>query len=123
MALRAPRKRKSKKTTDQYIVAALRKIWFYSELRQNAAKAVKFEGRYKCQSCGLYHLKIQIDHVDPVGSLKDESGFIDWTRYINRMLYCDPSNLSALCEVCHKQKTSLESKIRSINKKAKKSTK
>ena len=49
---------------------------------------------------------IEVDHIDAIGHLDISDPFnIDWKRYIYRM-YCSITNLQALCNLCHKRKTS-----------------
>lgn len=115
--------RKKKKPVEVYIIAALRKIWFYSELRQNAAKAVKEGSRYRCQMCNELHEKIQIDHIIPVGSAKNAYGDYDWNTFIDKLLYCTPENLQALCKECHSAKSAVDNKLIKKKKPVKKTSK
>ena len=59
---------------------------------------------YKCSGCGGEFVKkdIEVDHRIPV--IDPQKGFQGWDEYITR-LFCDKSNLQALCRSCHKQKT------------------
>lgn len=72
-------------------------------------------GFFQCASCekivktivreGGKRVKNQhIDHIDPVTPL---SGFTTWDEFIDR-LFCDSSNLQALCVKCHKEKSAWE---------------
>lgn len=104
------------KSTEQLIISALRKTWYYSSLRKNASKAAKEGKLYRCYICNQLHEKVQIDHVDAVGSPKNPDGTYDWNRFINRLLFCSPDNVKAACLTCHKQKTAMENKVRKIMK-------
>ena len=66
---------------------------------------------YKCAKCKKHFVAkdIQIDHIEPC--IDPKVGFVSWDEYINRM-YCDASNLQALCKSCHKKKTDAERKAR-----------
>jgi 5-methylcytosine-specific restriction endonuclease McrA len=89
------------------IIAALRKIWLFSETRREAIKAAKIaRGCYRCGKCNyLFKAReLQVDHIIPIGK------FIDWNTYIER-LFCPVSNLMALCKECHETKTKSEKKI------------
>lgn len=61
---------------------------------------------YRCNSCqNEFSLKdIQIDHIDPIGSLKS---IYEVQKFIER-LYCPYDNLQIICKDCHKVKTKFE---------------
>jgi len=69
----------------------------------------KYKYFYKCQGCSTFtpHKELlEVDHIDAIGHLDISDPFnIDWKRYIYRM-YCSITNLQALCNLCHKRKTS-----------------
>ena len=51
----------------------------------------------KCEQCGktLPQSKMQVDHINPAGSLKDDvGGFID-------RLFCEEENMRIVCKTCH----------------------
>lgn len=78
------------------------------------------KAQYRCETCnGIFKQKeIQIDHIEPVVDL---DGFEGWEIYISR-LFCDSSNLQALCKPCHLIKTNIENAKRREIKKLKKKT-
>lgn len=71
---------------------------------------------YVCEACGAdaknskspNYPQIHVDHIEPVIPINRD---IDWDEYIER-LFCDISNLQALCDVCHKEKTKAENEER-----------
>lgn len=114
------KRRKKPRAIEAYIVASLRKIWYYSRLRKDAYNAAKVGDKLRCAMCAQLFEKIQIDHIDQVGSPKNDDGTYDWNRYIKRLLFCLPDNLQALCKTCHHAKNILE---RSYSDKMKKKLK
>lgn len=67
-------------------------------------KRQKFE--YLCAHCDKWfpEKKINIDHIQPAGSLNcanDLPGFVE-------RLFCEVDNLQCLCETCHNVKTKSE---------------
>ena len=65
--------------------------------------AEKFIWERQCDGCGewiaLKDKELEVDHIEAVGPFKG-----DWNLHISR-LYCDESNLQALCFICHDRKT------------------
>lgn len=110
------KKKRKKKPVEAYIIAALRKIWFYSSLRAEAVKLAKVGDKYKCAYCKDLFEKTQFDHIVPVGSAKNEDGTYDWNRFIGNLLYCPLDNIQSLCVNCHQAKTSTEANLRNIKK-------
>lgn len=98
------------------IRSALRKTFQYWKPMQEAKKNVrrlsssKAKGEkweYQCNSCELWHFKVEIDHIIPAGSLRcleDIAGFID------RLTNEDVNMYQVLCKPCHRQKTNKERK-------------
>jgi 5-methylcytosine-specific restriction endonuclease McrA len=67
-------------------------------------KRQKFE--YQCNVCNNWfpEKKINIDHINPAGSLRcanDLPGFVE-------RLFCEIDNLQCICEKCHNVKTQNE---------------
>ena len=96
-----------------FVRSLLRKGWLRYPPRQavlNNNRVVvtgqrhRFE--YPCAHCDNYFkaTEVQVDHIVPAGSLKDDpASFIQG-------LYCEPDNLQVLCKPCHKLKTAEERK-------------
>jgi len=59
----------------------------------------KYKVMHKCNVCGGLYEKIQVDHIEEVGQYKG-----DLHCYASRM-FCDKSNLQAICKSCHDVKT------------------
>ncbi len=79
------------------IRSALRKLWMYSDERNQAIKNARVErGKYRCELCsGLFGRKeIQVDHIEPVGKLISYDDFV-------AKLFCGVSGLRVLCVRCH----------------------
>lgn len=75
----------------------------------------KIKVMYKCNICAkvVERDNIHIDHIKPVIDL---DGFNTWDEYI-KSLYCDLSNLQAICETCHSEKSLKENQERVLNRK------
>jgi hypothetical protein len=93
----------------------------YSTL--NAAKTEKkinvktgrLAQHFRCELCqGEFTAKdMEVDHIKPV--VDPKKGFESWDKFIDK-LFCEASNLQAICKPCHKIKTTKEKAIRSANK-------
>lgn len=77
----------------------------------------EYKTMIKCYLCSELHDRsnIQVDHVSPVVDL---DGFKDWNTYIEQ-LFCDISNLKAVCKECHYLKSSEEREERRLIRKEK----
>lgn len=84
-----------------------------TEKKQNP-KTGRVAQWYQCASCKQEFMQkdMEIDHIKPV--VDPKKGFVSWDDFIER-LYCESSNLQALCKPCHKEKTTKEKKIRNAN--------
>jgi 5-methylcytosine-specific restriction endonuclease McrA len=67
---------------------------------------------HKCSICSSLSPKnaMRVDHIEPI--VDPSVGFVSWDLFIDR-LFCEVSNLQALCEECHTRKTKVESMIAS----------
>ena len=76
--------------------------------RRQKRGSKRFE--YKCSEClGYYpNSQVEVDHIEPAGSLKDYS---DLAGFVQR-LYCEADNLQVLCSTCHLAKTNSERQTR-----------
>ena len=72
-----------------------------------ADKRTKWE--YSCKGCNNWFKgkDIHVDHISPVGSLKDYS---DLPRAVEN-LFCELNNLQVLCKGCHNSKTFSEKSL------------
>lgn len=101
------------KLTRQRIIAALRKIWSFSEDRKDVIRTYKVgPNQFQCAACGniVGGKDFEVDHHEPVVLPEDDSEF-SFDKYIER-LFCDISNLSLICKSCHKAKTQAENQLR-----------
>lgn len=98
-----------------YYKTCLRSLWRTSPMRWDAWRRARVApGVLKCAKCGeegnakLY----EIDHINPVvdPEIGDE-GIATWVYRLN----CHSDALQALCEMCHKAKTTAEHKLRHKN--------
>lgn len=66
---------------------------------------------YECTVCGEECQKsdMKADHIEPV--VDPVAGFVDWNTYIDR-LFVESDGFQAICNECHKLKTSKENKER-----------
>ena len=111
------------------IKGALRRVFARSDLRRQAiAKSVlpkhvdASRPRVKtwcyCPECKQPTPKSykEVDHLKPVIGIKETLEGLSWDLIISR-IWCDASNLKAICKVCHKVKTLAENKARRAWKK------
>lgn len=99
-----------------FIRSGLRSLWLKWPPRYHAKVAAKV--RHGIYLCAGYETEphevrakeIQVDHIEPIGELKD------WDSHIEKM-FCPASNLQVLCKDCHNKKTKNERTLRSNNKK------
>lgn len=99
-----------------FIRGVLRNAFSRYPVKHHAKKAAqekkKGEKRfsYRCASCRkLYpNSEVQVDHIEPAGSLKEYS---DLPGFVER-LFCEAENLQVLCKTCHQKKTNEERKKR-----------
>lgn len=82
------------------ISSAVRLVWQRSKARQIAVKrCTNQDGYFVCEQCKSVTPKIKIDHIIPVGTLRD--GFVE-------RMFCPSTGLQGLCHECHKIKTKAE---------------
>ena len=76
----------------------------YTRTKTNKASGRKAK-HYRCAICkGEFVAKgMQVDHAIPIGT------FVSWDQFIER-LFCESSNLQAICKKDHKEKTKQERK-------------
>ena len=116
------------------IIAAIRKLTYTYEPRNNAKKAAKVApATFKCSNCEAvvytgqakevpqkvldqfpeaYKGKVDMDHIDPVIPIEGfpETSW-DWNVYIDRT-FCPENTWQCICRQCHKEKTYLETQLR-----------
>lgn len=75
------------------------------------------DGKYQCSKClKLFpQTAIDVDHIIPISRV-NEYELEDLNEFAKR-LYCDETNLTALCKLCHREKSSKEQKERMIFRK------
>lgn len=114
------------------IKGALRRVFSRSDLRRDALsksiiahsdpkrpRVTKWSMCPDCKEPSPTYL-MQVDHINPVVPLNTTMEEMDWNDLVNN-LWCDISNLVAICKPCHKIKTGQERKLRLKYKKEKKS--
>lgn len=101
------------------IKGALRRVFSRSDLRRKALSNAKAnysdESRprvktwYYCSECKKHYagFQMQVDHIDPIIPTYKSLEEMTWDSLIDR-LWCDPSNLVAICLTCHKAKSKVE---------------
>lgn len=104
------------------LVGAVRQVWrFYDEARRSALLAAEVQqinpetGRsrkhWKCSDCGVVTLKVEVDHIVPVGAQPRE--WREFGPYLSR-LFCDIYGLAVLCKKCHLEKTARDRRNREL---------
>lgn len=79
---------------------------------------IKYKWFYPCEGCWEYFGSsdvLQVDHIVEIGGFESvcES---NWHTFVTKM-FCDESNLQALCKVCHDRKTAFYAGARSFERK------
>lgn len=114
------------------VKAALRRVFSRSELRRKAVEKVlvkdyadpqrprvtKWGRCAECQTMTPLY-KMQVDHRDPLIPIGKGLEDLSWDEVVDR-LWCPEENLQALCDTCHRAKSSLEAKARKLAKKGSK---
>lgn len=113
------------------IKGALRRVFSRSDIRRQAIEQSVIQHidesrpRVKkwsmCPECGkpTPTYLLQVDHIIPLIPLDKNLEDMTWDELMDR-LWCDISNLKAICLPCHKEKTRQERKLRLQYKKEKK---
>jgi len=70
--------------------------------RPYRGKGRRQKWEYRCASCGHWFAgkEVEVDHVEPVGSLKD---YDDLPGFVRR-LFCETDGLRVLCGKCHEER-------------------
>jgi 5-methylcytosine-specific restriction endonuclease McrA len=66
--------------------------------------SVKYKNYWKCYKCEELFRDVKMMEMDHVKEVDSFNG--DWNDFIKNRLYCDISNVRAICIPCHKEKTS-----------------
>ena len=121
-----------KKTFNRLIQAARKISLGWGPRKAAKAKCKIDKSLFECSKCGVYIYegksannyfdyqekyadkevrmeRFDMDHIIPVVAV--DSVEHSWDVYFQR-LFCDEDNYRGLCQVCHKQKSSAENKIR-----------
>lgn len=94
--------------------SSIRREWMWSELRKQALSLARIgRGKYKCSTCRsiVGPKEIEINHKQKVTPDQGLNQGIDWGIFIERLLYCKPEGLEALCKSCHKVITDSEKEL------------
>jgi len=108
-ATRKPRKPKSEKALKNDIRARIRQlfVWYGEGYKNTKKKAQISYDLFQCEICASITKKIKVDHVSPVIGVNEKTSEISLDEYFNRV-FCDETNLQAICESCHDDKTQME---------------
>ena len=105
------------------IKGAIRRVFSRSEIRGKIVTASlvkhvdltrpRVKSWCKCGNCNTLIPKsyMEVDHIDPVVPYNTSLEEMSWDELVNR-LWCEESNLQAICEECHDKKTKVERKMR-----------
>lgn len=116
-----------------YLIAAARKVWYWSPARKAAVKAAMVGPDLircaQCQQLMSAKLKVKkrhvfcVDHIDPIvpvdklsPTLEETPGpsnSLGWEEYLRRLMY---GALQVLCLPCHAVKTKKETRERKQNR-------
>lgn len=117
------------------IKGALRRVFSRSDLRRAAIlqarigdyhdplrpRVTKWSKCYVCKRISPEYL-MDCDHKEPIIPLTETLETLvekfGWDSMVNN-IWCDISNLGAICKDCHTQKTKQENKVRRANKNGK----
>lgn len=83
--------------------------------KKTNVKTGRLAQHFECGICKKEFTQkdMEVDHIKPV--VDPKKGFETWDKFIDK-LFCEASNLQAICKPCHKIKTISEKKIRNENK-------
>jgi len=110
------------------IKGAIRRVFSRSELRRQALDASRVQHTdstrprvtkwSKCPNCNEFTptYLMEVDHVIPLVGITEKLEDLTWDQVVER-LWCDVTNLMALCKRCHKIKSQEENKLRRLNNK------
>lgn len=101
-----------------------KKVIEYTIVYYNNTERKRVKTWCKCQKCLAYTPKsyMVVDHIIPIIGITETLEDLSWDTLINR-LWCDQSNLMALCDECHTLKTKEENKLRREHRKRKNESK
>lgn len=115
------------------IKGAIRRVFSRSEMRRRLIDATVIPGHYNssrprvkrwslCKECKkiVPTYLINIDHIVPIVPLDGSFETMSLDTLVDR-IWCEESNLKAICEDCHDVKTKAEMSQRAANKRAAKS--
>lgn len=113
------------------VKGAIRRVFSRSDLRKSALDRAKVIIRslqrprvktwYQCRSCDSYcaGYEMQVDHIDPIIPTYTSLERMTWDQVVDR-IWCEESNLRAICLTCHKAKSKIENDERRKYKKERK---
>jgi len=116
------------------IKGALRRVFSRSELRRMAIDDSRVEHQdperprvkkwSKCPECKQFipTYQMEVDHRVPVIPTDRSLEEMTWNELVER-IFCDVTNLTALCKPCHNRKSKQEQKLRAQARKEKKNGK
>ena len=75
-------------------------------IKKDGTPGLRYNVMYRCAKCQELHEKVDVDHIKDVGSYfdwptDDKAQLTEWAE----RLFCDKSNLQALCRPCHHAKS------------------
>jgi 5-methylcytosine-specific restriction endonuclease McrA len=78
------------------------------EWYSDSGKKLNVKWEYQCNHCKEWYMgkQVSVDHIVPVGTLKDYDDLPDFTR----RLFVSEEDLQILCKECHDTKTQEERK-------------
>lgn len=119
------------KKEQNLVKGSIRRVFSRSELRRKTVELTVVEHKdpsrkrvktwCKCPICKEFTPKsyMQVDHINPIIGINETLDSITWDTLVDR-LWCEETNLLAICKDCHEKKTKEENKQR---RKAKKESK
>lgn len=93
-------------------------------IKKDGTPGLRYNVMYRCAKCQELHEKVDVDHINEVGSYfdwpaDDKTQLTEWAE----RLFCDKSNLQALCRPCHQIKSGISTRKRAkVRRKARTKT-
>lgn len=89
--------------------------WYGQSFKECHARCRVSRTWYRCEGCGEFTRKLEVDHAPPVIRLNEETKDVSLEEYFKRV-FCDSENVRGLCSSCHNTVTTFQRLKRKENK-------